>query len=294
MRSFIRRLRPLDWILLAILGAAAGALVYVVEARLDYAWRWEAMPKYLLRYDAEEERWVTNFLLDGLLTTIRISILATIIALVLGFAMGLARTSRLTALRLLGGAYVELVRNLPPIVLIFIVYFFLSDAIAQALGVEAAVRNAPDWLQDILTVLVAEPRNFTPFLSATLTIALYAGAFITEIVRAGVQSIEKGQWEAAYALGLSPWQRLRAVILPQAFTRILPPLAGQFISTIKDSSIVSVISVSELTFQGMELMAATYLTFEIWITVAVLYFSLTFSLSLASRKLEAHLAKKTR
>ena len=101
--------------------------------------------------------------------------------------------------------------------------------------------------------------------------ALYEGAYITEIVRAGIQSVERGQWEASYALGLSWWQQMRYVILPQAIQRIIPPLAGQFISTIKDSAIVSVISIQELTYQGMQLMAATYLTFEVWTTVALMY-----------------------
>ncbi len=289
----IPRLSTLDWILLGVIVAVVGVLVHVVESRLDYAWKWEAMPQYLLRYD-DERGWVTNFLLDGLFTTIRISILAMALGLCFGFVMGLARTSRSATLRLVGMLYVEVVRNLPPLVLVFIVYFFLSDYIAQVLGLEALVRAAPPWLQEVMTVLLAEPQHFTPFLSATLTIALYEGAFITEIVRAGVQSVERGQWEAAYALGLSNWQRLRAVVLPQAFTRTLPPLAGQFISTIKDSSIVSVISVSELTFQGMELMAATYLTFEIWITVAALYFCLTFTLSMAARRLESRLARRLR
>lgn len=282
----------LDIILLILLAGGLGYFAYVVESRLDYTWRWEAIPKYLVRYDQEEGRWVTNFLLEGLFTTIRISVLATIIGSLLGLLMGLARTSRSGFFRLLGAGYVEFVRNLPPLVLVFLFYFFFSDYIAQVLGVEQMVRNAPEWLQSIMRVALAEPPRFTAFFSAAITIALYEGAFITEIVRAGIQSVEYGQWEAAYALGLSRWQRLRHVILPQAFTRIVPPLAGQFISTIKDSSIVSVISVSELTFQGMELMASTYLTFEIWITVALLYFCMTFTLSMLARRLETRLARK--
>ena len=127
-----------------------------------------------------------------------------------------------------------------------------------------------------------------------LTIALIEAAYIAEIVRAGIESIEKGQFEAANALGLSWWQKMQHVILPQALQRILPPLAGQFISTIKDSAIVSVISIPELTFQGMELMAATYLTFECWITITVLYLVLTLSLSLAVERLEIHMRRSVR
>ena len=98
--------------------------------------------------------------------------------------------------------------------------------------------------------------------------------------------INAGQWQAGRALGLRRWQIMRTIILPQAFRQMIPPLAGQFISTIKDSAIVSVISIQELTFQGMELMAATYLTFEIWLTVAALYFLLTYSCSVLAGVLE--------
>jgi len=128
-------------------------------------------------------------------------------------------------------------------------------------------------------------------LSALITLAIFEGAYITEIIRAGIQSIEKGQWEASYALGLSPWRQMRHIILPQATRRILPPLAGQFISTIKDSAIVSVISIQELTFQGMELMSATYLTFEVWITITGMYFVMTLCLSLGVERFELRMRR---
>ena len=124
-------------------------------------------------------------------------------------------------------------------------------------------------------------------------LVLYTAAFVAEVVRAGIQSIEKGQWEASDALGFTGWQKMRYIILPQATQRILPPLAGQFISTIKDSAIVSVISIQELTFQGMELMSATYLTFEIWITITVMYLSLTLTCSLAVERLEIYFRKNS-
>ena len=121
---------------------------------------------------------------------------------------------------------------------------------------------------------------------------IYEGAYMTEIIRGGIQSIAKGQWEASAASGLTWRQQMRFIIFPQALPRILPSLAGQLISTIKDSSIVSVIPIQELTFQGMELMSATYLTFEIWITITVLYFVLTFSCSLVMRYLEVSMRKR--
>ncbi len=140
--------------------------------------------------------------------------------------------------------------------------------------------------------MVPRPHSrFSAFFSALITLALFEGAYITEIVRSGIQSIERGQWEAAHALGLSRWQQMRYVILPLTAQRVLPPLVGQFISTIKDSAIVSVISIQELTFQGMELMAATYLTIEVWLTITALYLLLTLSLSLGLERLEIYLRR---
>jgi polar amino acid transport system permease protein len=132
------------------------------------------------------------------------------------------------------------------------------------------------------------------FISGAVALAVYEGAYITEIIRAGIQSIDTGQWEAASGLGFTRAQQLRHVIFPQALRRVMPPLAGQFISTIKDSAIVSVISIQELTFQGMELMAATFLTFEVWITILTIYFVLCLSCSLLVERFELHLKKEAR
>jgi polar amino acid transport system permease protein len=271
--------------------AAIGYVVYRVQAGLHYEWRWEAIPQYLLRYDEPSGDWVPNMLLQGLLTTIRLSFWGVLLATLLGGVMGLCRVSRRLFFRLVGGAYVELTRNLPPLVLIFIFYFFVSSQIMPLLRVDALVAGSPEGVQDVLSFLFARPAAFSSFLSALMTLAVFEGAYIAEIVRAGIQSIDAGQWEASAALGLNRRQQLRRVILPQAVRRILPPLAGQFISTVKDSAIVSVISIQELTFQGLELMAATYLTFEIWITIAVLYLLLSLTLSLGVGRLEARLRR---
>ena len=281
-------------IVLGMLILAAGiCAVYKVSVGLNYRWNWGAIPQFFFRYDPQVGSWVPNILMEGFLTTIRLSVWATLFATLIGIMMGMFRISRSLFKRLLGGTYVELTRNLPPLVLIFIFYFFVSNQILPALGVEAFIRNRGENIQALMTFLFAPPPLFTAFISALITLSIFEGAYITEIVRAGIQSIEKGQWEAADSLGLSKWQRMRLIILPQTVQRILPPLAGQFISTIKDSAIVSVISIQELTFQGMELMATTYFTFEIWITITAMYLILTLSCSLGVAKLESHIRKST-
>jgi polar amino acid transport system permease protein len=281
----------LDLAVGTVIVSAGIYIVYKISVGLSYHWNWGAIPQYFFRYDPDRGRWVANILMEGFLTTIRLSIWTTIFATLIGVVMGMLRVSRSLFKRLVSGTYVELTRNLPPLVLIFIFYFFVSDQILPALGVEAFIRSADDKTQALMTFLFARPSLFTAFISALITLSIFEGAYITEIVRAGIQSIETGQWEAADSLGLSKWQRMRLVILPQAIQRILPPLAGQFISTIKDSAIVSVISIQELTFQGMELMSTTYFTFEIWITITAMYLILTLSCSLGIAKLEGYLRK---
>jgi polar amino acid transport system permease protein len=196
--------------------------------------------------------------------------------------------------RMVGALYVELIRNTPPLVLIFIFYFFVSDQLMPLLGVQEFADQASERVRSLIGYLLCPPSMLPSFLSALLTLSLFEGAYIAEIVRSGIQSIEKGQWEASSALGFTRMQQLRHVIMPQAILRILPPMAGQFISTIKDSAIVSVISVQELTFQGMELMAATYMTFEIWITITLLYLVLTMSCSIVVERLEMSMGRYRR
>jgi polar amino acid transport system permease protein len=266
-------------------------LSYRISVGLHYKWNWQAMPQYFFHYDQQKGEWVTNLIMEGLFTTIRLSVWGTFLATVLGTIVGLCRLSRGLFYRLVGRTYVELIRNMPPLVLIFIFYYFVSSQIMPLLAIDDFIFRQPESVQRVCAILLAPPNFLSAFLSALFTLAVFEGAYIAEIIRAGIQSIDKGQWEASHALGLSKWQQMRYVILPQAVQRILPPLAGQFISLIKDSSIVSVISIQELTFQGMELMAATYLTFEIWITIAILYLVMTLTCSLAVQRLEIRLAR---
>ncbi|MGD9031388.1 MAG: amino acid ABC transporter permease [Desulfobacteraceae bacterium] len=291
MRKGKRRITFLDITLFLFLLLAAIYVLQRIKVGLQYNWDWGSIPQYLYRFDEENKKWVANILMQGLFTTIRLSVWSTILATFIGTVIGLCRLSKSLFSRLIGRTYVELIRNLPPLVLIFIFYFFLTDQIMTSVGVDEFVKSRSENIQALFTFLFASPPLFSAFLSALITLALFEGAYIAEIVRAGVQSIERGQWEACHALGLSWWQQMRHVILPQATRRILPPLAGQFISTIKDSAIVSVISIQELTFQGMELMSATYLTFEVWITVTALYFILALALSLSVERLEIHMRR---
>jgi polar amino acid transport system permease protein len=282
----------IDAALITLLGAGVLWISHRAGAGMGYQWNWQAIPGYLFRYDGQSGRCVPNLIVQGFLTTLRLSFWTMIPATLLGLAMALFRTSPRLFRRMIGRTYLELVRNLPPLVLVFILYYFISDRLMMSLGIESWVRGLSPGAQWFLATFYAAPDQFSLFTTALIALALYEGAYITEIIRAGIQSVGTGQREGAKALGLSRRQAMRHIIFPQALPRILPPLAGQLVSTIKDSAIVSVISIQELTFQGMEVMSSTYLTFEIWITVAALYFLLTFSLSLAVRRIELSLSRK--
>ena len=291
MRRRKAKITPLDITVVLIILGVIGYIVYRLTIKLNYQWNWGIIPQYMIRYDQEQGRWVMNILVEGLLTTLRLSVWATLLAAVFGTVMGILRTTPRLFNRLIGGAYVELIRNIPPLVLVFIFYFFVSDQIMPLLGVEDFVRSRSSTTQTVLAFFFATPSLFTAFVSGVVTIAVFQGAYITEIVRAGIQSIERGQLEASYALGLSWWQQMRWIVLPQATRRVLPPLANEFINTIKYSAIVSVISIQELTFQGFQIMAATYVTIEVWLTVTMMYLVICLILSIGVQQLEKFMAR---
>lgn len=289
MKSLKHKITRLDISIFLILVCVCVWIAYRIHVEVHYRWNWGVMPQYLFRLDTTTDKWVPGLIIQGVFITLRLSIFSTIVAMIFGTIMGLFRTSRSPFKRLIGWSYVELVRNIPILVWIFIFYYFISDQFFPIIGLDHLTNSTPGRLQDMVSFMFISPIHFPAFLSGMLALGIYEGAYITEIIRAGIQSIENGQWEASAAVGFSRYQQIRHIIFPQAAQRILPPLAGQFISTIKDSSIVSVISIQELTFQGMELMSATFLTFEVWITVMVLYFLICLACSLIVEQLEVHM-----
>ncbi|MBL4901197.1 MAG: amino acid ABC transporter permease [Desulfocapsa sp.] len=286
-----KRTTVLDIVVTATLLFFLGFVTYRVSVGLNYHWDWGVIPNYLFRWDVDKGRWVSNILIDGLLTTIRLSVWATLFATLIGVLMGILRTRKRLLFRLIGRSYVELIRNIPPLVLVFIFYFFVSDQLMLLLGVDEFIRNRTGLTAKWFSILVAPPELFTPFISGILTVALFQGAYIAEIVRAGIQSVDNEQWEASAALGLTWLQQMRFIVLPQAARRVLPPLTNEFINTIKYSSIVSIISIQELTFQGMQVMSSTQRTNEVWLTISFMYFLLCFSVSLVARHLEISMAE---
>ncbi len=222
-----------------------------------------SVDEYLMEGDTvgSTREWKAGPLAHGLWVTLWISAVASVIGLIIGVVTGLCRVSKNLTLRQLSITYIEIIRGTPLLVQLFIFYFFLG------------------------TVL-----NIGRLPSGICALGIFAGAYVAEIIRAGIQSIPKGQMEAARSLGMNVPQAMVYIILPQAFKRTLPPLAGQFISLIKDSSLVSVIAITDLTKSGREVITSTFAVFEIWFVVAFLYLILTFTLSQVVAWVERRLA----
>ncbi len=286
MNNTKKRITSLDILLLAVIVGVLSTLSYHIVTQLNYHWDWSVIPNYIVRYSQTTGTWKAGQLAQGLLVTLRLSVWSIIFALIIGTVMGIFRVSPRPLYRMISSSYVGLIRNIPPLVLIFIFYYFLGDQLMNATGITDLSYSLDDKSFPVLTFLLGPVEQLPAFLSGVLTMSLFEGAYITEIVRSGIESIPVEQWEASKAQGFNRRKQLVYIILPQAFAQSLPTLAGQFISTIKDSSIVSIISIQELTFAGQELMSATYRTFEIWSVVIVLYFLLTFPCSIAVRALE--------
>ncbi len=287
MIASIKRLHWADWLILAVVLLLVAYIWGQLADTLNYRWRWHLIPNYIVGWHTRREEWFANILLQGLATTARIAIYASILALVLGVILGLARTSRNLTIRLLTRTYVEFLRNIPPIVAIFIFFFFLSQPLIDAFGLERWARGiARSENNEIWEFLFGNMRLFPQLVAGTVVLALFESAFVAEIVRAGIQSVPKGQREGARSIGMTHLQEMRYVVLPQAIKKVLPPLANQFISLIKDSSIVSLISVQELTYKTLELVTSTRMIFESWLVCAGFYFVICFGLSRLFARLE--------
>jgi len=234
------------------------------------------------------------FLIQGVRLTVLVSVISFVAALVLGLILGMGRVSKNVIFYTLSSVYVELVRGIPILVLLIYFAYVVTPLALQFLNwlgtaVLANIAIGPlVGLADRLADLSIQDVEMT--VRAIIGLAFAYAAFEAEVFRAGIQSIQRGQMEAARSLGMSYFQGMRYIILPQAIRRVLPPLGNDFISMLKDSSLISVLAVRELTHLGKLNRARTFRTFETWNTVAFLYLILTLSLSLGVKFIERRMA----
>ena len=242
---------------LAVL-AGVGWIIFEGADALHYNWQWYRVPQYL--YRIEDGELYPGPLLQGLGVTLELTGWSLLLTIAFGLATALLQRSTSWVGHAVARVYIEIIRNTPLLVQLYLVYFVLAPIL-----------------------------DLDRFVAAVLALAIFEGAFAAEIFRAGIEAIPHGQWEGGRALGLAPYAVYRCVILPQAIRLVLPPLTGLAISLIKHSALVSVIAVADLTTEGRNLIADTFMTFELWFTVAALYLVVTTSLSLFVSILERYM-----
>jgi polar amino acid transport system permease protein len=227
-----------------------GLVLFLLKGAEDqgYYWQWFRIPDFLYKF--EDGRFITGPILQGLKITLNITWISLLLTYVIGLVTALMRLSNSLIARGVARAYLEVTRNTPLLVQIFFMYF----VVAPILDIER-------------------------FTAGVLALSLFEGSYASEIYRSGIVAVNKGQWEASYTLGLSTYQSYRYIILPQAIRRILPPLTSQAVSLIKDSSLVSVIAIYEMTMYANEIASETFLVFEIFFTIAAIYLALALVLS---------------
>jgi len=213
---------------------------------ISYEFHWDTIYAYKQKF------------IDGFFMTIVISFFALILSLIIGVLFAYGQNSKVILLRFFSRFYIELIRGTPLLVQILIFFYVF----ANNLGFN------------------------NRYIVGTVILALFSGAYVSEIIRAGLRSIHKSQYESAQSLGFTPFQTYRYIIFPQAYKRIIPPLTGQFASIIKDSSLLSIISISEFTMNAQEVNAYTYSTLESYIPLGIGYLMLTYPISFWAKKLE--------
>lgn len=233
------------------IGLVAGAIYWLLDSgaeAMNYRWQWYRIPQYL--WFVEDGEWFPAELLEGLQVTLEISAVSLICTLLIGLVTAMLRLSDSIVGRGLARGYIELIRNTPLLVQIYLLYFVFGPIL-----------------------------DLERFTTAVLALSLFQGAYTAEIFRAGLSTIDRGQFEASDSLGLTTFDKYRYVVLPQVLKRILPSLTNEAVSLVKNSSIVSIMAIFDLTTEGRNIVADTAMPFEVWFTVAGIYLCITLALS---------------
>jgi len=254
--AYLRTLREVSIALITFMIIAW--LIWRGALAMEYNWQWYRVSPFF--YRIVDDEFIFGPLYWGLIETLKLAFIAGILAIVIGFVTAFARMSNSRAGSNIATFYLEAIRNTPLIVQLFLFYFVL----APIFGIDR-------------------------FWAGVLCLAFFEGSFAAEIIRGGIQGVDRGQFEAGDATGLTTYNKYRYIIVPQSMPLILPPLTGLLISLIKHSAIVSVIAVSELTTTGLNLISDTFMAFEVWFIIAGIYLTLTITLSIGVGQLEKKL-----
>ncbi|MDE0308797.1 MAG: amino acid ABC transporter permease [Acidiferrobacterales bacterium] len=257
---FTRKSPLIDIAQLTVVIALVSWVIFKGAQAMQYNWQWYRVDQFI--YRIVDGEFIQGRLIDGLIVTFEITIFSLVLSVTIGLITALLRMSNSFSGKLLANIYLELIRNTPLLVQLFLFYFI----VAPIVGIDR-------------------------FWTGVLCLSFFEGSFAAEIIRAGIQSVPKGQTEASNALGFTRIDRFRYIVLPQSVPLILPPMTGLIINLIKHSAIVSVIAVADLTTEGLNIISETFMAFEIWFTVAAIYLVVTVSLSLFVSWLESRAAR---
>ena len=272
--------RLIDGSLLAVLGVLAFWFTLSTLEQFNYNWDWPKAWSWISK--PNENYGGLSFFASTILNSLKITGCVVIFATILGFIGGLARTSSIHIFRVLSSTYVGIVRNLPPLVSIFILHFFVTGQLIPLFPLEPFT----NWLGEgvLRRLIFADPAVLENMISGIIALSIIEGAFITEIVRGGMKGIPQGQAEAGRSLGLSSLQTLRHILIPQLLKIIRLPLGNSVVSILKNTAILSLISVQDLTFGAQDIANSGGPIFEIWIITAGIYLILCVSIDQALKR----------
>ncbi len=281
-----KALNSWDAVLLLAAAGLAAAFCWRSMSVTQHDWNWSALWPYIVSRDASGAL-QAGMLLKGLLGTLRLGVWSLVVALLSGGIVGALSARQRGFAAWPATLYITVLRNTPPLVLLFLVYFFAGSFFTEPfLQLEDAVASSPSWVQSLSAALFAPAGQMDRMAAAVLTLGLYSGAYVAEIVRGALESVDKTQWDASASLGMNGWQQLRWIIAPQAFRIMAPPLTGQCISVFKETALASAISLPELTFQSLEVMAVSRMTFELWLVTAAMYLAVSCFWAWLGRRVE--------
>ena len=233
---------------LLIVGGIVWA-AYTGAQSMGYNWQWYRIPKYF--YTLTEDGFQWGEIMVGLVKTLQLSATAFALAVAIGLIVALLRLSGLLVGRAVAIGFLEFIRNIPILVLLYLFYYVLGPIF-----------------------------GLNRYTASILCLGVFHGALISEILRAGIAAVPLGQWEASKSIGMTTGQAYRYIVLPQSIRFMLPPMTGEIVHLVKSSAIVSVIAVAELTTIGRNIISDTYMSFEIWFTIAAVYMVVTLALSI--------------
>lgn len=259
--------KAIDSVTFAIIAYTAiiGGIVWLAYSgaqAMGYNWQWYRIPQYFYTFTDDGFQW--GEISVGLVKTLTLSSIAFALAVVMGLIVALLRLSGLVVCTAVSVAFLELIRNIPLLVLLYLFYYVLGPIF-----------------------------GFDRYWASILCLSVFHSVLISEIFRAGINAVAKGQWEAATSIGMSKGQAYRYIILPQSIRFMLPPMTGEVVHMVKSSAIVSVIAVAELTTIGRNIISETYMSFEVWFTIAAVYMVVTLILSVGVSFVEKRYAVDT-